>query len=226
MLKGLWRKVLSGKEEQKLIPGSEFSFAMDFVRDTLVYEKTKEDKIIILNFILGLIKEDLKNDLLTTILYNKEHFDKVITNPFPFYYKDQEGRDLEITLNEEQRKAVDLAKDCVLVLAWERERLRNSIKNIFHNPFEYIRSNHLAYYFTYVDICYAYNGTHSISSGMGHKKGVIEAKVVDITPMFDHVYTDGVNWYDLHSGMKLRALWDFRIGVIYEICKIKYKLEH
>ncbi|KJR47369.1 Fip [Desulfosporosinus sp. I2] len=226
MFESFWRKTFRKEEQLKVQPSWEFNYAMDFVRQTLRYEHSKEDQNVILAYMLSLIREDLKSDLLTTILYNKESFDKEISYPFPLSYENELGNQIWLDSEETQIKRVDLANDCVLVLSWNRDRMRNSIKNIARNPFEFSRTNHLAYYFTYIDICYAYNGTHSISSGIGHKKGVIEAKTVDITPMFDHVYTDGVNWYSQHNGMKLKALWDFRIGVIYEVSKIKYKLEN
>lgn len=227
MLRSFWGKILGKEDVQKPVQsGWEFNYAMDFVRQTLQYEQSKQNQIIILEYMLGIIKEDLKNDLLTTILYNKENFDKKISHPFPIYYEDEAGSKIWAKPDEEKMKKVDLANDCVLVLAWHRDRMRNIIKIIAKNSFEYIKGNHLAYYYTGVDLCFAYNGTHSISAGIGHKKGFIEAKTIDIIPMFDHVYTDGDCWYNQHNGNRLGELYDFRVGIIYEISKIKYRLEN
>lgn len=220
------RKIFFKEEmKEKSHPGWEFGYAMEFVKQTLEYEKTNEDRIIVLNFISELIKEDLKTNLLTTIFYNKEPLEKEITLPFPFYFEDGFGRQASLSTEGGNTKEVDLTNDCVIVLAWDRDRMRNSIKNIFRNPFQFSSTNHLAYYYSYVDICYAYNGTHSISAGIVHRKGSILAKVVDIRPLFDHIYTDGVYWYNQHNHSKICELWDFRIGVIFEISKIKFKLE-
>lgn len=207
-------------------PRLEFNNTIDFVYQVLEYEKDKTDQVIILDYILDVVREDLKTDLLTTILYNKENFDKEIWLPFPCDYYDEQGNVFCSTSERGKNNMikVDLAKDCVLVLAWDREKLRNSIKNIYKSDFEYHASNHLAYYFSHIDICYAYNGTHSISSGIGHKKGFIEAVYCDTSKLFEHLHTDGVNWYNSHNNNKLTDLFDFRVGILYEIAKLRYKI--
>ncbi|OZV13653.1 hypothetical protein CIW83_02965 [Tissierella sp. P1] len=199
---------------------------MDFARQTLEYEETNYDKILILDYMINVIKLDLQYDLLTTILYSEEYFSKQVGLAFPIYYYDEQGNQFETYPDDGERRKVDLSKDCVLVLSWNRNRLRNSIKNIYKNKFEYHSSNHLAYYFTRIDVCYAYNGTHSISSGVGHKKGFIEAVECDVSKLFDHVYSDGISWYNIHNNSELTIISDFRIAILYELAKIKYNLEN
>ncbi len=62
-----------------------------------------------MEYMSGIIKEDLKSDLLTTILYNKENFDKKIRHPFPIYYEDEAGNNIWVKPDEEKMKKVDLA---------------------------------------------------------------------------------------------------------------------
>lgn len=201
----------------------EFGYAMEFAQQALTEESKKEDKIVILDFMLDVIREDLKNDLLSTILYSKENFEKTIKFPFPFCFYDEFGDKHELFLPEEKLVGVDLAKDCVLVLPWNRKRMRDSIKNIFANKFEFDELNHKVYYFSHVNICYVYNGNHSIASGVVYKKGYITAEECDVSRLFDHVYTDGLYWYNSHNNQVLDNLFDFRIGIIYEITKLKYR---
>lgn len=208
-----------------MCPAHEFRYAMEFARQVLKEESKQEDKIIILDFMLDVIREDLKTDLLTTIFYSKENFESRIKFPFPFYYYDEFGNEFELFPEEERLVRVDLAKDCVLVLPWNRKRMRDSIKNIFANEFKFDESNHKAYYFSHVDICYVYNGNHSIASGIVYKKGYIQAKECDLSKLFDHVHTDGLYWYNSHNNQRLDDLFDFRIGIIYEIAKLKYQIE-
>lgn len=204
----------------------EFRYAMEFARQAMKEESKKEHKIIILDFMLDVIKEDLKNDLLSTIFYSKENFEKRIKLPFPFCFYDEFAREHELFPLEEKRLIrVDLAKNCVLVLPWNRKRMRDSIKNIFASKFEFDESNHKAYYFSHVNICYVYNGNHSIASGVVYKKGYITAEECDVSRLFDHVYTDGLYWYNSHNKQVLDNLFDFRIGIIYEISKLKYEIE-
>lgn len=206
------------------VPAQEFKFAMDFAKDTLAIEKSNQDRIVILNFMLNVIKKDLQTDLLSHIFYSEEHFAKQFRYPFPLFYYDEQGN--EQGLPEEGIIEIDLAQDAVLVLPWHRERLRGQIKNIFSNNFVYDRSNHMAYCFPYIDLCYVYNGIHSVSSGIFHKKGIIKAKAYDITKLFFQIHTDGRNWYNSHNNEKRGELADFRLGIIYEIAKMKYAIEN
>lgn len=199
---------------------------MDFAHQTLKYESDKEDQLIILDFILDAIREDLKTSCLTSIFYNRENFEGICTEPFPYNYYDESGNILTMPCDSEAKKVVDLAKDCVLVFPWHRDRLRSQIKNIGRNEFIYQDNNHFSYYYSYLKICYVWNGYHSISSGIVHKKGYIKSKEKDITPLFNHVYTDGLYWYNSHNNKKLFDLFDFRVGLIYEISKLKYRLEN
>lgn len=226
MLEKLFKK----KSEKKGFTGNvnaahEFRYAMEFARQTLKEETKKEDKVIILDFMLDVIKEDLKNDLLTTIFYSEENFKKRIKLPFPSCFYDEFGGKHELFLPEEKLVRVDLTKDCVLVLPWNRKRMRDSIKNIFASKFKFDKANHKAYYFSPVNICYIYNGSHSIASGVVYKKGYIIAEECDVSRLFNHVYTNGLCWYNSHNNQKLDDLFDFRVGIIYEILKLKYNIE-
>lgn len=211
---------------EDLDPAHEFAFAMNFAYVTLENEPNKEDQIIILDFILDAIREDLKTSCLTSIFYNRENFEGIHSRPFPDNYYDESGNLLTIPCGDKETKEVDLSKECVLVFPWHRGRLRSQIKNIYRNKFIYQDNNHFSYYYPYLKICYVWNGYHSISAGIVHKKGYIKAKEKDITPLFRHIYTDGLYWYNSHTKEKLFDLFDFRVGLIYEISKIKYKLEN
>jgi len=221
-------RTFSKSKRDKNMPlfSREFNQAMSFVRQTLEYEKNNADKIVILDYIMKLVKEDIKSDLLSTVIYQPWGFEKRINIPFPLCYEDELGNQYTLEPKANAEKEVDLKTDCVLVLAWDRERMRNSIKNIFYNPFRYHDTNHLACYFEYIDLCYAHNGTHSISAGLVHRKGTIVApNVYDVRELFEHIYTDGLNWYNQHNKEKLSPLFDFRVGVLFEISKLKYELE-
>ncbi len=239
MIKDFFAKIFKQKRFSDTIAGSnsrhdrsfsklEFNDTMYFVREVLEYEKDEADQLIILDYILSVVREDLKTDMLTTILYNEEIADILRCDPFPVQYFDEEGNAFSCTSKRDKDNMVkvDLSKDCVLVLSWNRERLKKSIKNIFKNDFEYHSSNHLANYFSHIDVCYVDNGTHSISSGIGHKKGFIEAVYCDTSKFFEHLHTDGVYWYNSHNNNKISDLFDFRIGILYEIAKIRSKISN
>ena len=207
-----------------IVFSQEFSYAIEYVNDVLTRERSTADKIVILDFMIDVIKKDLKTDLLSCIFYSQEHFTRHFRYPFPLFYCDEQGNEQDLPV--EGAIQINLAQDDILVMPWHRERLCGQIKNIFSNNFVYDRSNHKAYYFSFIDLCYVYNGNHSVSSGIVFKKGTIEAKKVDLTKLFPHIHTDGKHWYNTHSGNKIGALADFRLGIIYEIAKIKYTVEN
>jgi len=211
------------KHTEEIFPVQEFKHAMSFVGEVLETEKSIKDQIIILDFMLEVVKEDLKTDLLSYIFYSEVDFGREINCPFPLNYYDEQGNTLSV--KEREKTEVDLAENCVLVLPWRRDRLRRQIINLSNNDFFYDKRNHRAYYFPYVSLCYVYNGNHSIASGTVLKKGKIEAEQYDITKLFPHIYTDGQKWYNSHTGKKTGNVTDFRISIIYEVARTKYQLE-
>lgn len=207
----------------EVIPAQEFKHAMSFVNGFLEVEKNIQNKLITLDFILEVVKEDLKTDLLSYIFYSEANFSRQLIYPFPLRYFDEQGN--THFLKEEETVNVDLTHDCVLVLPWRQDRLCKQIINLFRNNFSYDSRNHKACYYPYVSLCYVYNGNHSIASGVVHKKGTIKAQQYDITELFPHIYTDGQSWYNTHTGEKTGDVTDFRISIIYEVAKAKHQLE-
>lgn len=216
-LTGLDKKLDNNKFE--LNGKFEFQNAMSFVNNILESDTDRSIQLEILNYILNIIKEDLKTDLLTTVFYQGQHFEKSIRFPFPSLYYDEHGNELLLELSEET-KTINLEKDSVMVLAWNKDRMGSSLKTLSRRDFEFDKLNHFAYYYSGVDICYINNGKHSISAGLIYKKGFIEANIYNIQPLFLHVDTDGENWFSKHDRRKLGNLFDFRIGVIYEVSRL------
>ncbi|MEZ0536010.1 DUF6710 family protein [Caldicellulosiruptoraceae bacterium PP1] len=229
MLRGLLKKknnikqniITDSKELYKLNAEREFSYAIEFVNNAIEGETKIEDKIKMIDFIMDLIKEDIKTDLLTKIIYNPE---ANITRyfPFPMCYYDKNNN--AYRLHEGEEIEIDLSNECVITYPYNREKYVKNIRTISKEPFIYKNNNHTAYYFSQVNICYIANGYHSIASGIMCNKGKIKAKKIDITPLYDYVYTNGVYWYNTHTNNILTTLTDFRIGILYEIAKIKNNL--
>ncbi|MFZ5767643.1 MAG: DUF6710 family protein [Bacillota bacterium] len=204
------------------MPGgrAEFREAMDAVSAFL--EGASDDrKSLVLEFAMEVIRNDLKYDLLTKIFYTRGHLPSWGWLPFPVVCYDGNGDRIEVFEGEGKRRMVNLADDCVLVLPWDRGRLRLSIETVGAKGFEFDKTNHRAHYFSPLGICYVSNGKHSIAAGVGHKRGYIEAVEHDVSVLFDHVYTDGRHWYSRHSGDRLGSLYDFRIGVLFELARQK-----
>lgn len=219
------KKVKKMKPEEKQLwgipPMEQYAHAIEFIRIAKDEWQGQEDEMI-LYYVKQIVQEDLKCDLLTKVIYLEEGCTDTIRSPFPLTYYDEEG--ISYRLDYGEKVEVDLANQCVIMLPWEKTRMARTIVNIGKNPFRYMPTNHMAFYYKGPDICYAYNGNHSIGAGVAYKKGMIMAKVLDITPLYPHVYTNGEQWLSVHDDGSLGNLCDFRIGVLYEIAKMEAAL--
>ena len=85
---------------------------------------------------------------------------------------------------------------------------------------------YIVYYYKELNICQVMNGNHSIAAGIYTEKGTVLAKIVDMKPLFENLKTDGAYYYSIHNNTIIEEVQDFRIAVIFEIAKMKYKLEN
>ena len=97
---------------------------------------------------------------------------------------------------------------------------------IIKNGFKNYPINHIVYYYKELNICQVMNGNHSIAAGIYTEKGTVLAKIVDMKPLFENLKTDGAYYYSIHNNTIIEKVQDFRIAVIFEIAKMKYKLEN
>lgn len=230
MIKNLLSRLKKEKESSNQVETHKSSNhayhnTIDIVRKWIELENNTQDKILLLDFVMDSIRTDLQYDTLTTILYSEEHFKERLPVLFlPYYYYNEKGERLETYVEQEESYKVNLSKDCVIVLPWNRHRLRDSIKNISSNPFKYDKINHFAYYYTSMDVCYVYNGLHSITAGIVHRKGEILAQPIEVEAVFRHLDTDGEAWINTHTKEKYDEVFDFRFAILYELARIKYNL--
>lgn len=226
MLRRLIRNLEKRRLEKALVlpcrKTEEFNCAVDWAQDIAHNNSAKDEKVILLDYMLSVVRDDLKTDLLSTIFYDKEHFERRLGFPFPDRYFDE--KDTEIKFSPNGERSVSLANDCVLTLPWNRYSTRNCILGVFTNGFQFDKGDHEAEYFTHVDIYCVKRGYHSIAAGVVYKNGSVQAKEYDVSRLFKHMHTDGEFWYNSHNKQKLGAVFDFRVGIIYEIAKLKHQI--
>lgn len=225
----LFKKYLSKKEMKKAkevnhrpCPIGEYSFAMDYVNFVLDLEKSLEDKINMINFFMEVIRKDIQYDLMSKFLYS-EMEGIYIDAPFPLNLmsKDLDEPDKMILIRKD--KIIDLSKDTIILLPWDRFRFSNTVRSIYKNGFKYMEHNHKAFYYSDIDLCYVHSGNHSITTGIIKREGTIKAEEYDIKRLFSVLTTDGLNWY-INGEKQLNRVFDFRIAILYELAKIKYNL--
>lgn len=225
LIKNIGKKTDHIKEHFEKTDKQQIKHTMIYFNRCLEECKNAMERLWTLDFFMKAISNDLQAECISEILYQDTVRDYAM-GLFPNVYYDQNGeRKNKIYIGQ---KKISLKEHNVIVIPWNRDRLPYSIIRIYKNKFQYYPTNHFVIYYKDIDLCYVTGGNHSISVGIVHGsvEEEINSSVYDISDMFEHVYTDGRFWYDIHSKNQLCECLDFRIGILFEIAKIKYKLEH
>jgi|GEM_PF-1720532 len=229
LLKSLLRRWLSKKEyvfgDLPISSGS-FIHSMNTAKKSLDSEEDLEQKLVLLDFMIQVIKNDLTANSLATTFYDEHFFENHLSASFfPMFYYNQSGiKKSTYSLTKKGRRMVNLAEDCIFVTPWNTQKLQKTVTTLHHHNLEYLPETHFSTYYFPLGIWRIENGYHSISAGIGYKKGEILSKEIDITNSFPHITTDGTYWYNTHTRGRLSRVLDFRIAVIYEMTKLKAKL--
>ncbi len=200
-----------------------YGFALDYIHTVLKYEESLEDQANMIDFFMEITRKDIQYDLLSKFLYSE--IDDIETHfPFPWVYF-MENSDIPNKAKlVRDDKLIDLSKDPVVLLPWDRYAFSPVIKSIVGTGFKYIKSNHKGYYFSDIELCYISNGNHSIATGIIKKMGEIQVKEYDIKNLFKDLTTDGLYWY-INGEKQLKKIFDFRLALLYELAKLKYNLQ-
>lgn len=210
--------------ETHILANQEYINAIQFTQNAISKTNEIKEKIDILEYVISTVKIDLQTDLLAKVIYKGWDLMR-ISHPFPPYYYDEQGKELCIFKNRQDKIKINLATDCILVLPWDLKRYVPAALYFKQQQFKYHKDNHYSIYYEYIDLCYIHNGIHSSSAGVTYKKGNILADIYSTKDLFAHVYTDGVHWYNEHNNQQITKVWDFRTAVIYELCRMKFNLE-
>ena len=214
------------KEEQNIINCANLQYRKA-VDTADLYMKSKEytitEKQILLDYMIDIIKRDIQSEYIADLFYHDEA--KTMRMPmFPEIYYDKDGKEHELKFSENQE--ISLKEKCVITFPWERKRMSDNIINIVKNGFKNYPINHDVYYYKDLNIWQVLNGNHSIATGIYTQKGTVLAKVIDMKPLFENIETDGEYFYNIYNGVRIREVQDFRVAVIFEIAKMKDKLEN
>lgn len=205
-----------------------FNNTMEFIIN-LVNKEDKENSILLLDYMIEVIKKDLEYSMITEFIYkekNKE-LNTMAKSIMPISVYDKNNKLIDNIITKCNKK-VYLNKDSIVVIPCNYNEFSKSIKTLSKADFEFKEYNHYGIYYDYIDISYVINGRHYISTGIGlNKKGYIEIKEkVDTRALFKHICSDGVNWINIHNGNIIDKLVDYRIGILFEVARLKYNIEN
>ncbi|WP_316335396.1 DUF6710 family protein [Clostridium sp.] len=219
------KKILEKEKEGNITGKHKFDNAISWAKD-IIDNESKENAIIMLDYMMETIRNDLKYSFLTEIIYSPRFQTLNITRKtfIPEFYVDEKGNKVNVT--NRLNKKINLRNDTIIVVPYRRERKRNAIVYLKNNIFKYMEDNHMGKYYELVDITYIYNGIHSISSGveLGKDNDITVKEVVNIVELFPNIHTDGIEWINSHSNKSIYEVIDFRIAILFELARLKYNI--
>ena len=189
------------------------------------------DKKEFYSFAMSLIRNDLKFDFVADTFYSDEiDIPRLINGVFPVIVKDKNG-EYFFPEGGKKKEIVELNLSEIDVICFPRsdEKLRRAFSLYWKK--EFAHEEQVYYYYPQIDFCITTgDGHHSTSLAIARKKGSINATVVDMTPLFENIYTDGTYWYSKYDNKKLKGnseeVQDFRIAVLFELARRKHFNEY
>lgn len=193
-----------------------------------------EDRLSLLTFAITAISRDIQSDMATAMFYAPPSADRPKL-PFLTSCYDSNGKQISVfTEDNAEYVTVNLAKAEVWVHPYSEKKLASSLRRLKNEPFKYDSNNHIAYFFPEINTVFVANGNHSISAGTHYRSGCIQAKVFDISPLYEHVDVyvskkhssdeSGLFWRNSHTGEIIFPIEDFRVALLYSACKTRNEL--
>lgn len=194
----------------------------------ILCDYSSEEAIKILEYFIRTIKCDIEFELRTKVMYDGP----IISHDYPrfnpclqFSYFDENGIRHRTHDNCTPNKRVDFSKENeIFLFPWHYQRMNRAICMAQKLNFEFDEYNHHSYFYKPFHFIYLYNGNHSISAFSELKKGYLITDEIDFTPIFPHVKTDGAYWLSAYTNEILSEIQDFRIAILFELCKTKIYL--
>lgn len=115
---------------------------------------------------------------------------------------------------------IDFNKDVVFSFPWSFSRFRSALSNLNRGDWKYDGLNHRAYYLEPFKIGVMHNGLHSSSVGILFNQGTMPAQVIDMSSLYEWIYSDGLNFYSIKTNKKIAKVASFEEAVIFEIGRL------
>lgn len=199
-----------------------YKFVMKWANIWMEKYKENDQRIELLDYLISTLIEDLCT---SGVVYPLVHdYASPFTMFFPLLCYDENGDECHVSTNRQIE--IDLANTNVYVCPWDTKRIPANLFNLLSNPFEYHKDNQRSDFYTDINLCHVYNGNHSINIGRYLKKGKICSVICNTELLYPHCTTDGVHWYNAHTGQELDRVADFRIAAIYSLAQKRYKYKN
>lgn len=186
-----------------------------------VRNKSEQEQILILNYIVDILIEDICSSGTADVLK------KTASSPFigciPYLCKDENGNTVDI--RTEEKTEVELSNAKLYVCPWNKSKIIDSLIRLNQTAFIFDETNHMSDFYTDINLCHVYNGNHSIHIGSYLKKGRIVSNVCRTELLYPHCSTDGLYWYNKHTGDRICNVTDFRLAAVFTVAQMRYELK-
>lgn len=226
-------KKRSSNKETSILSDTQFKEVLFFISCAAESEKNnKEDRLLFLQFMIDALKADVRSTYNLNFLM--ENIGELSNLKLSYYYNDfpkiiptkyfKKGKVYDA--HKETKVYVDLSTTTVWAYTRNAKSIIDCLRFLKHNKLDLPESSYTAHYYDYIDIFTDMtNYTHSCAVANYYKKGIVEAQLIKTTELFPFISTDGIRWYCTENDQTISKVEDFRIALIYEIAKLKYKYE-
>lgn len=199
-------------------PKRKFKWALDLLNSPDV----NDDNIIdVIDTLIVMVGNNIKYDYISDFIYC-DYIRSCFANFFPIKIENDEGKIIEA--EEIGKTEIDLQD---AIIAPYPHSKRGAIRNLLDRKkedFIFYSRNHYGRLYKPMNVFQVESGNHSLMACITHKKtGKLLVDTVDMTPLFDYVYTDGEFWMCKDGYFCNTSLFDYRWAVIYELSRIKYE---
>lgn len=217
------RKSQQIEKFQGVYSAGSYFWAIKHTKRIMDYSGTVNEKILVIEYVMGVIRKDIEADALTRYLYHPTNFYKAENyHLFPLKIFTEDGTEIKL-VDDGTVKKVKLGESCIISYISKLRSVFESIVSI-KKPFVSGKTEHYARYYKEIDVCYVWHNLHSASMGMVRGGGEITANQVSLVKAYSHLNTDGNYWLNAHTGENLLRVHDFRIAILYELSRMKYHL--
>lgn len=192
------------------------------VAKTYSHGSTKEEYLMLLDYLIDTLLDDVCTSVVVEPL--TRFVDGTLPEPFPNVYIDEKGN--RHCICQKTKTAVDLSTAKIYVRPWNNDRTKKSMKRLSKEDFTYYEDNHWSIFYTDINLCYVYNGNHSINAGRYFHKGTIFSRKYDLPEIYPYCMTDGLNWYNPFTNQVLSNVSDFRLAAVYTLAQMRYTVKN
>lgn len=186
-----------------------------------IRNKSEQDQILILDYIIDILIEDICSSGAADVLKNTSS--SPFTKCIPRFCTDENNNTIDICTRE--KTEVNLSEVKLYVCPWNKSRTVDNLIRLNKTAFVFDETNHMSDFYTDINLCHVYNGNHSIHIGGYLKKGSITSNLCHTELLYPHCTTDGLYWYNKHTGDKLCNVPDFRLAAVFAAAQIRYELK-